>query len=239
MRRSVILLVGVAVLLTACGTDGGRVGSANTDKTTGISVTGLGRVAGTPDTMTITLGVSVQRDRVDEATADAAALTDAIIAAVTASGVLTEDVQTTNYAVYPEFDWSGNRQRLIGYRVTNELRVKVRELDNAGAVIDAATAAGGDDVVVGGLSFSIEDNTALLESAREAAWNDAEAKARQLAQLSGASLDGVISIVETINHSSPPIYFERAAAGEDAALTPIEPGQSDVTVTIQVVFAIG
>ncbi|MEX2322474.1 MAG: SIMPL domain-containing protein [Acidimicrobiia bacterium] len=238
MRRSLILLVGVAVLITACGTDAGRVGSASTDKTTGISVTGRGRVAGTPDTMTITLGVSVQRDGVDEATADAAALTNAIIGAVTANGVAAEDVQTANYAVYPEYDWSGNRQRLIGYRVTNELRVKVRDLDNAGAVIDAATAAGGDAMVVGGLSFSIEDNTALLESAREAAWNDAEAKARQLAELSGASLDGVISIVETIDHSFPPVYFERAA-GDDGGMTPIEPGQSDVTVTIQVVFAIG
>lgn len=238
MRRSVILLVGVAVLLTACGTDVGRVGSASTEKTTGISVTGQGRVAGTPDTMTITLGISVRRDRVDEATADAAALTNAIIGAVTAEGVAAEDIQTANYSVYPEYDWSGNRQRLIGYRVTNELRVKVRELDNAGAVIDAATAAGGDDVVVGGLSFTIEDNTALLEAAREAAWNDAEAKARQLAQLSGASLSGVISITETIDHSFPPIYFEHAA-GEADGMTPIEPGRSDVTVTIHVVFAIG
>jgi hypothetical protein len=238
MRRLLILLVGTAVLITACGTDGGRVGGASTDKTTGISVTGQGRVAGTPDTMTITLGVSVQRDAVDQATGDAAALANAIIAAVTANGVAEEDVQTANYAIYPEYDWSGNRQRLIGYRVTNDLRVKVRDLDNAGAVIDAATAAGGDDVVVGGLSFSIEDNTALLEDAREAAWNDAEAKARQLAELSGASLAGVISITETIDYSTPPVYFERAA-GEDAAMTPIEPGQSDVTVTIQVVFAIG
>lgn len=238
MRRLLILLVGTAVLLTACGTDGGTVGSASSDKTTGISVTGQGRVAGTPDTMSITLGVSVQRDSVDEATGDAGALANAIIAALTASGVAEQDIQTANYAIYPEYDWSGNRQRLIGYRVTNELRVKIRDLDRAGAVIDAATAAGGDDMVVSGLAFSIEDNTALLADAREAAWNDAEAKARQLAELSGASLDGVISIVETIDYSTPPVYFERAA-GEDSAMTPIEPGQSDVLVTIQVVFAIG
>lgn len=237
MRRMLVLLAGSAVVFAACTTERVTVNTGD-DPIGGINVTGVGRVTGTPDTLSITLGVSVLRDSVGDAAGAAATLADAVIDALKAGGVAEEDIQTANYAIFPEHDWTGNRQRLIGYRVSNELRVKVREIDRAGAVIDAATAAGGDDVVVHGLSFSIEDNTELLEAARAAAWNDARAKGDQLAGLSGVDLGTAVSITETIAHDVPPVSFERFAAFEDAA-TPIEPGQADVIVTIQVTFAIG
>ena len=239
MRRLLILLAATAVLVSACGTDGNAVNVVASPNGTasGIHVTGEGRVTGTPDTMSITLGVSVVRPTMDAATAEAAALAEAVIAAVKANGVADADIQTANYAVYPEYDWNNNTQRLIGYRVTNELRIKVRDIPNAGDVLDAATGAGGDDVVVSGLTFSIEDNAELLTAARAAAWADAEAKATQLAELSGLSLGSALAITETINYSSPPVYYERA--GGDADGTPIQPGTSDVTVTIQVSFSIG
>lgn len=239
MRRLMVVLAVSAVVLAACGTEG-TVGSgfgSDGSTTSGISVTGQGRVYGTPDTLTVTLGVSVLRSSVDAATAEAATRAQAIIAALTAAGVAEADIQTANYSIYPEYDYSGETQRLAGYRVSNTLTVKVRDLDGAGAAIDAATAAGGNDMVVQGLSFSIEDNTALLEMARTAAWNDAEAKAEQLARLAGVDLRSAISISESINYVVPPIYYERS--GADAAVTPIEAGQQEVTVVVQVTFGIG
>lgn len=239
MRKILILVAVSALLLGACVNSGASASpTVGNNGATGVNVSGEGRVTGTPDTMSITLGVSVLRQTVGAATGDAATLANAIIAAVRAQGVAEADLQTANYSIYPEYDWSGNRQRLTGYRVANELRVKVRDLDKAGAVIDAATAAGGDDVVVRGLSFSLEDNAELLEAARTAAWNDASAKARQLAELAGQRLGAAITITETVNSSTPPIFFERDAFAE-AAATPIEPGQTDVVVMVQVTFAIG
>jgi uncharacterized protein len=237
MRRALILLVGAAVLFAACAGEPRVTVNTGDGAAGGISVTGVGRVTGTPDTLSITLGVSVRRDTVGVATGDAADLASAIIAALRDNGVAEEDIQTANYSIWPEYDWRGNRQILTGYRVTNELRVKVRDVDRAGAVIDAATAAGGDDMVVSGLAFSIEDNTDMLAAARAAAWADAEAKATQLAELSGVSLGTAVSITETIAHDVPPVWLGRDAAGE-AADTPIEPGQADVTVTIQVTFGL-
>jgi len=243
MRKLLVLVAAGAVLLAACGSgEGTLVSAAATDgsTTSGINVTGQGKVTGQPDVLQVNLGVSVLRPTVDQATTDAASLATAVIDALKASGVAEEDIQTANYSIYPEYDWSGETQRLLGYRVANEVRVKIRDLDQAGEIIDAATAAGGDATVVNGLSFSIEDNAELLQMARTAAWNDAEGKARQLAQLAGIELGAAVSITESINYETPPIYWERdmAAAGEGAT-TPIESGTQEVSVVVQVTFAIG
>ncbi len=242
MRKLLVLVALSAVVFAACGDgEGGAVngfGAGEGSTTNGINVTGQGRVYGTPDTLTLHLGVSVLRETVNAATTDAAAKAAAIIAALEAGGVATSDIQTANYSIYPEYDYSGQTQRLVGYRVSNDLTVKIRDLAKAGELIDAATAAGGNDTVVQNLAFSIEDNTALLEMARTAAWNDAEAKAEQLAQLAGVNLRNAVSITETINYSTPPMYYARAE-GQDAAATPIEAGQQEVTVVVQVTFGIG
>jgi len=243
MRKLLVLVAAGAVLLAACGSgEGTLVSAAATDgsTTSGINVTGQGKVTGQPDVLKVILGVSVLRPTVDQATADAASLATAVIDALKASGVAEDDIQTTNYSINPEYDWSGETQRLLGYRVNNEVQVKIRDLEQAGEIIDAATAAGGDATVVNSLSFSIEDNAELLQMARTAAWNDAEGKASQLAQLAGVELGAAISITETINYEPTPIYYERdmAAAGEGAS-TPIESGTQEVTVIVQVTFSLG
>jgi uncharacterized protein YggE len=243
MRKLLALIAAGALLLAACGSGEGAPASqglSDGNPTNGINVTGEGKVTGKPDTLSVSLGISVLRPTVDRATADAATLATAVIDALKASGVAEDDIQTANYSIFPEYDWSGEQQRLLGYRVNNEVRVKIRSLDSAGAIIDAATAAGGDAAVVNSLSFSIEDNAELLQMARTAAWADAEGKARQLAQLAGLELGAASSITETISYEVPPIYFDRAAAeAGDGAATPIESGTQDVTVMIQVTFGMG
>jgi len=243
MRKLLALVAAGALLFAACGSgEESLVSPAGADGniTSGINVSGQGKVTGKPDTLTVNLGISLLRPTVDAATADAATLAAAIMDALKGAGVAEADIQTANYSIYPEYDWSGEQQRLLGYRVSNEVRVKIRNLETAGATIDAATTAGGDATVVNNLAFSIEDNAELLQMARTAAWGDAEGKARQLAQLAGLTLGSAISITESISYETPPIYYERAmAAAEDGAATPIESGTQDVIVNIQVTFRIG
>lgn len=241
--KMIVLALGIVLVAAACGTPEVTVqnvpGAEGEMDSIGITVSGKGEVLGTPDTLTINLGVSLTRPDVSTATNEAADLADRLIAALTNRGVAEADIQTANYSIYPEYDWSGDERRLIGYRVTNTVTAKIRDLDRAGEIIDAATAAGGDEVVVNGLSFSLEDNDELIVAAREAAWQDALAKAQQLASLSGTTLGSPISISESFSSQSPPIYYERAEAGAaDMALTPIEPGQESVTVNLQVRFGI-
>jgi uncharacterized protein len=194
----IIAIASVAVVLTAC-TPTVTVQQPSEGAMTGISVSGEGEVTGTPDTLTMTFGVSVTKDSVSEAVAVAADEADAITAALTANGVAEEDIQTSNYSIWPQYNYTSQKQILIGYQVNNNVTVKIRDIETAGATIDAATAAGGDDVTVNGVAFSIEDNDALITAARDAAYNDAKAKAEQLAELSGVTLGDPISISENFS----------------------------------------
>jgi uncharacterized protein YggE len=206
---------------------------------TGIAVTGTGEVSGTPDTLTMTFGVSVLRDTVAEAVAQSAERTDAVIAALEAAGVAKDDIQTTNFSIFPEYDYSGDRQRLTGFRVDNSVVADIRDVGSAGDVIDDAVAAGGDEVIVSGVSFSIEDDADLVEAARAEAWADAQAKAEQLADLAGVTLGEPVTIAETLSAVPGPVFFGDAAVAEAREFaTPIEPGQEQVEVTLTVRFAI-
>jgi uncharacterized protein len=202
-----------------------------------ISVSGTGRVAATPDTMVVDLGVSVLRPNVAAATGEAARLAAAVIDAVGREGVDTEDLHTSRYGLHPEYDHRGERRTLLGYRAGNVLAVTIRDLDRAGAVIDAAMAAAGDEGVVEGIRFEIDDPGSATAGARAAAWADALAAAEQLATLAGGRLGGVVAISERGAPADPsPIRpMMEAAMG---APTPIRPGAQVVTVTLAVDFVL-
>ena len=148
MRRSTLALVGVSVLvLAACQATSSETPVVNVNgagaSPTGITVTGTGEVTGTPDTVEVSLGVAVLAENVQDATTTAAQKADALISALTDGGVDRKDITTTDYSIYPEYDYSSNTERLVGYRVSNTVRVKIRNVDDTGSLIDAATAAGG------------------------------------------------------------------------------------------------
>jgi len=263
MRRTTPLIALVIVALVAAGCSASEEGTGSTAGTTrnaaspaalsrvagtldavnggsGITVSGLGKVTGTPDTLTLSVGVSVLRSSVSDAIDDAANKADALLTRLRGFGIADEDFQTSSFSIHPEYDWRNDQRRLIGYRVSTQLTVKIRDLDRAGEIVDAAAEEAGDEVVVNGVSFSIEDNEAMIQAARDAAWADAFAKASQLADLAGVALGVPTSITETFAPSpSPVVWAEARGMGFDAATTPIEPGSEQVTVSLTVVFAIG
>lgn len=237
MQRIVILIAGLAVVLAACG-EGTEVIATGEGDSVGIAVSGEGRVAGTPDTLTLNIGINLERDSVSAATDDAAQLAAALLAALRAEGVEEADIQTANYSIYPVYDYRNDTRRLLGYRVANDVRVKIRELDRAGEIIDKAAAQGSDEVVVQGVSFSLEDNESLVVAARQAAWDDARSKAEQLAGLAGVTLGPPTAISESFSAPVPIQRYAVEAAGADGIATPIQPGELDVTITIQVTFGL-
>lgn len=244
--RTVRLLVLVAVgglLVAACGTPEVTVnpvlGEASGGLPPGISVSGQGEVTGTPDTLSMTFGVSVLRPTVSEAVGQAAVRADALIEALRDSGVAEEDLQTANYSIYPEYNYRDTGQELIGYRVENTVVAKITDLDAAGATIDAAVSAGGDEVRVSGVSFAIEDDDELVQAARTAAWADAQAKAEELAELAGVTLGPPVAISESFSNVTPYPIFRGGFDAAEAVETPIVPGEQTVTVNLSVEYAIG
>jgi hypothetical protein len=239
MKKLLLGAAAVSLLTAACSATpdviiGGESGEGSA--AVGITVSGQGRVQGVPDTLTVNIGVSVLRDTADEAVAAAAEITNDLIDALASEGVAAEDLQTTNYSIFPEYDYSGDQRELVGFRVSNELVVKIRDLEDAGATFDAASAAAGDEIVVNGVQFALEDNEALLDVARAEAWADAENKATQLAELSGVGLGPPTAITESTS-TAPPVLDARIAVDE-ALATPIEPGQVPVSVAITVTYSI-
>jgi uncharacterized protein YggE len=202
---------------------------------TGISVSGTGEVAGKPDTMTIELGVSVRRNTVLEATTEASGAATKLIASLTDAGVDEHSITTTRYSINPEYDHRNDTQVLLGYRVENTVRANISDLASSGEIIDNATAAAGDTIRVNGISFVIKDDRSLVEAAREAAWTDARAKAEHLAGLAGRKLGPVISISEIVGRPPAPMPMARLQAADSA--TPLQPGSTAVSVSLQVDFS--
>jgi hypothetical protein len=204
----------------------------------GITVSGAGEAHAAPDIVEIDVGVSVLANTVEDATRTAAEKANAVSSALTAGGIAAEDMTTTEYSIRPEYDYSDSPQRLLGYRVGSTVRAKLRDITSTGRLLDSIASAGGDETTVNGLSFGVADETSLLGHAREAAWNDAKAKAEQLATLSGHTLGKATTITEMIQGPVLPMPRMMAAdmAMSERASTPIQPGTSTVTVTLQVEF---
>jgi uncharacterized protein YggE len=203
----------------------------------GITVTGSGDVSGKPDTLTTQFGILAKQPSVSAAVAGAAGVATTVINTLEAKGVAETDIQTQNYSVSPSFATVNGRQVPNGYLVGETLSVKLHDIPNAGGVIDAVTQATGNAVSVQGVSFTLEDNKQLLAQAREEAWKDAQAQAKQLSQLSGRHL----GVTEGINETTNPTAFAARASAFDqsaASVTNLEPGQVSTTVSINVRFAL-
>ena len=206
-----------------------------------VHVTGIGSVTAEPDIATLYLGVSVEKETVEAAREEAARAMTALIDTLKANDIAENDIQTENFSIYPQYDYTEEGRVLRGYRVNNTVNTKVRELDNLSDIIDDATAAGGDIIVVNSIQFMIEDPTPLQAQARALAVKNAEVKAQTLAEAGGVTLGKPITITETSYAAGPPIaYAEAAGFGDDSARTPtpIQAGELTVTINVSVVYEI-
>ena len=234
----VAAVAGLALLAVACTTENVEVQPST--QLHGIRVTGSGEASGEPDLAVLDLGVSAEARTVESARDTAADAMNDVLDALKDDGVADEDVQTRRFRIEPEYEFPDGRRVLIGFRVTNVVQVKVRDLDRVGEVIDDVAGAGRDLVQVQSLRFSIEDPDALKAEARKEAVADARAKAESLAELAGVKLGKPISINESTGFAAPRLLgaIPEMAGGLGGAPTPIEPGEMEVSVTVDVLYAI-
>jgi uncharacterized protein YggE len=234
--------VGAAAALALAGCGGSSTPTAAAaDPATGdrpaVAVVGEGRVEGTPDVMTISLGVETRGVTAQAALADNATRATNLVTVLGDSGVAKADIQTSDLSVYPNFDRDG--REIVGYTVNNTVTAKLRDLDSAGSVIDAAAFATGDAIRLHGVSFSIDDTSDLVARARADAVERAMEQAGQLADAAGVELGALRSIDETGTRLPPPVYHEMYRAADAVASTPIEPGSQELTVEVTLVFELG
>ncbi len=249
MKRNLLLAAGTVVIslalvlslvgFSACGAGTTNIGTIDiNNQQEGIWVTGQGEVTVTPDLATLWLGVEAQADTVAEAQDQAMEAMDAVMDALTDNGVDEDDIQTQYFSIDQLTRWDGDEYVVIGYRVSNMVTAKIRNIDNVGAIIDAVAEAGGDLTRINNIAFSVDDPSEYYEEAREEAMADAKAKAEQLAELAGVEL-GLPTYISEGNIYTPIVYRDAGmAVPEEGYVTPISPGELEVTLTVQVVYAI-
>ena len=204
----------------------------------GIMVTAQGQVTATPDIAYLALGVSSQALTVAQAQSDAANAMTAVMKVLKDKGIADADITTTGFNINPVYDYSKNTNTITGYQVSNMLTVTVRKISDVGPIIDAAAIAGGDFIRVNSVSFGVADPTPFAKQARAKAMATALDTAGQLATLGGVKLGLPTFITESSGYFPPsPIYYGAVAEARDVA-TPISPGQTEITVSVTVIYAI-
>jgi uncharacterized protein YggE len=200
-----------------------------------ISVTGEATISAPPDLARIEAGVTTDAKTARDA---ASANNDAmgkVLLALKSAGLSDKDYQTSRLSLQPQY---ANQNRpgpnvLSGYRASNQVTIKLRDVSKIAGVIDAVTAAGANDI--GGINFMVSNASKLLDDARAEAVTDARRKAEIYAKAAGVTLGAPISISE--HGAAVPIMYRRAAAPM-AAEAPIAPGEETLRVTVGISWEI-
>lgn len=253
MLRARPTLVGVAAVAVAalalggCARSGGTAAGAAPAATVStdngrptIAARGVGLVKGTPDTLRVVLGVETRSTGAQDALAQNNDKANALIKTLKDKGVEAKDIQTSQLSINPNYDNQG--RRITGYQVDNQVTATIHDLAAAGALIDAAAAVVGDAVRVQSIGFSIDDDSALKAEARTQAVHQAQLQAEQMAKAAGVKL-GAIRLISEVPANSPTPYYDavgRGAVGAPAAAAPapVEPGQQELSLTVDVVWEI-
>jgi uncharacterized protein len=200
-----------------------------------LSVSGTGIINVKANQATVTLGVYTEDKLASSAIEQNAVTMTAVIAALKQLGFTDNDMQTTNYAVTPNYNYEV--RQVIGYQVTNIIQIKINELTKVGPSIDAATSAGANRVDSISFGISQEMTSTIKLQAYSAAIADAKAKSDVITTGLGIRITGVQSVTESVYY--PVVdYRSYAPAAEGKASTPVLSGNLSVTVTLNIVYLI-
>lgn len=207
-----------------------------------ISVSGDGKVYAKPDMVNMTVSVSELAATSGEALEKANGKIGQALSAILARGVDANDIQTSQLSIYPEYDYRNNETILKGQRATVSLSVKVKQIDDkaskATLIIDDVSKI--DNIQISGISFDIENKTALFTEARKLAFDKAKQKASELAGLGEVNLLTPVSISDATYDIAAPQMSRNIAESFDGAAgapsTNISTGQLEITVNLEVIF---
>jgi len=244
MKKGQIFLVALGILAIA-GVAATAVVMANQQNNQDrFSVTGSGTVYAKADIANITVGLRTDvKKTAAEATKDSTEKMNAIITSIKDLGIEEKDVKTTDYSLNPVYNWiDGKGQVLQGYQVSQNVSVKVRDLDKIGEVIAKTTEQGANQI--GNVSFTIDDEYELKNEAREMAIEKAKEKAEMMAEQAGMKLGAVKSVYESADVAYPvPMYANaKLEMASDQAVglgaPSIQTGQNEIRVEVTLVYEI-
>ncbi len=195
-------------------------------------------VLGAPDTATFSTGVTSKAATAQEALRTNSTDMEKVIAQIVALGIKRQDVQTSGINLNADYEYfnDGRQPRFIGYQVTNQVTVKVRQMARLGAILDAVVSKGANNI--SGPSFSLDDDTAAQREARDKAMERAQGQAMDYARRTGFTGVQLLAVSEAISNASPMGMrdMKRTSLQMEAAAPPIEGGQVGTSVTVNVTY---
>lgn len=210
-----------------------------------ISISGEGKVSAVPDLAQIELGVTTQGSTASDVQNQSTNKINKIIDFVKKQGVPQEDITTSQFSMYPTYDYTNGKNDINGYQANQTISIKIRGVDKSkdqlNKVLGGVTDQGANQI--NGVTFTFNDPDELRQQAREKAITKAKEKAAELAKISGISLGRLITVSES--YGGMPIGMPYAASGMgggaammDSATPNVEPGSQDITATMTVVFEV-
>lgn len=211
-----------------------------------IVVTGDGKVDAAPDAAVLTMGAEATGENAREALDKNNAAMARIIDAFLADGISREDIQTSNFQIVPEY-----RQRrrsdnsdylapeIVGYRVSNQVTVRVKDLDNLGQAIDRSVMFGAN--TGGGITFYNEEPETFVDQARDEAIAEARSKAERMSAAAGVKLGPLLMLTEHSGGDHPvPMRMaaEMAYGDSSASAVPVMGGENSYSATVTLTYEI-
>src|SRR5664279_385656 len=198
-----------------------------------VTVSGEATIAVAPDTAVIRIGVTSSAKTAREASDANAKQMTSVLAAIKDTGIADRDVQTSRLSLQPQYDPNkSGTARLLGFQVTNQVTVKIRDIDKLPAILDRAIGAGANEM--SGIEFVVSEQSKLLDQARDEAVADAHRKAELYAHAAGAKVGAVVAIAEE-GSAPPPRLMQALRAGA----VPVAPGEQTLRAVVTVSYELG
>ena len=236
MRTKLSIFVFILVLALALS---GCAAAAAQPRT--LNVSGNGTVYLTPDIAYITIGVHTEDPNLATGVSKNNTQAQGLVDALKNAGIAAKDIQTSNFSVYYNSSQSIDKttgQPITGgyYAVDNTVNVTVRDLSHLGSLLNTAVGAGANNI--NSITFDVADKTAAMEQARQKAMANANSLATELAKTAGVNLGEIQAI--SYSDNSPLPYYGMGGGGAAApnASVPIQPGQTQISVTVSVTYAL-
>ncbi len=203
-----------------------------------LSVSAQAEARRAPDVATLSAGVVTQAADANAAMRDNATQMDSVMKAVRAAGIAERDIQTAGISLQPQYKYAENTPPTItGYQASNTLNIKARDIGKLGKVLDALVASGANQV--NGPTFEVDKPEPAFDEARLAALDKAKARAETYAKAMGLRVRRVVSIAEGGAARPPMPYMMRAESAQMAKDTSVSPGETTLSVSLDVIFELG
>jgi len=233
-----LVAISLGALFVASGDKTTTFSNENQENT--ISVSGESERFVAPDTASLSFSMTRKSNNLSEATDSVNERISELIKSLKSDGVKESDIKTTGYNVNPQYAYTDRQRVFDGYRVTQSVQVKIRELDNVNTVVTKIGELEVDNV--SGLNFFIDNDEEIQEELREEAIKDAQDKANKLARDLGVDLDRIVGFSEGGGSYYPQPYFKTAAFAEDLAFdvaeASIPAGENRLSSQVTITYSI-